>query len=502
MARINDDWKVEHEGALAAEVKRHLVLSVRQAKGLIDAGCVKVNGEVVSKHGHRLASGDSVHANFDPALKYDLAPSKTQLKEDPYEVLFEDKHLLFVNKPAGLLTVPTEGGKEATLADAITEHYQRRGFKRFHLFIVHRLDRFTSGVLVFAKTPEALSGLKKMFDLHTLNRVYKAILAGELPENSGTLKGHLIEQVKTLKMRVVDPKKKHSEGAKAAVTHYRVVERLPGHTVVEVRLETGRRNQIRVQFADRGFPLLGDQVYGEASELLDRQALHAELLGFKHPVTDEQITVSAPLPKDMAAVLKALRAQARLTRASEGVKGEEGIYKPTQSKEDKHKRVKRALRYADSAPARDARGPRREREDRKPRRDFEDRPGRPRRPEGDRDERPRRSFRDQEERPPRDARPRREGPAEDRPKRPFRPRPEEGGAERPRRTFGDRPARPRREEDGGRPERPRASRPEGRREDRPKRPYRAEGSERPARTGGGSGAKRSGKPAFKPKRKP
>lgn len=512
MARINDDWKVEQEGALAAEVKRHLGLSVRQAKGLIDAGCVKVNGEVVSKHGHRLASGDSVHANFDPALKYDLAPSKTQLKEDPYEVLFEDKHLLFVNKPAGLLTVPTEGGKEATLADAITEHYQRRGFKRFHLFIVHRLDRFTSGVLVFAKTPEALSGLKKMFDLHTLNRVYKAILVGDLPENSGTLKGHLIEQVKTLKMRVVDPKKKHNEGAKAAVTHYRVVERLPGHTVVEVRLETGRRNQIRVQFADRGFPLLGDQVYGEASGLLDRQALHAELLGFKHPVTGEQVTVTAPLPKDMAGVLKALRAQARLTRASEGLKGEEGIYKPTQTKEDKQRRVKRALRYAESAPAREDRGPRHDRDERKPRRDFGDRP----------------------------ARPRRETEEGEQPKRPFRPRPEEGGAERPRRAFGDRPARPRGDEDeapsrrpmakgsfrredregparpfrGGREEgdrRPRRGAEEGsgrprreaRREEGPgARPRRAVQGERDSRPAGRPAPKRGGKPAFKPKRKP
>ena len=236
MARINDDWKVEAEGALASELKTHLNLSVRQAKGLLDGGCVKVNGTVVTKHGHRVAPGDEVHANFDPELKYDLKPRPGLAALDPYEVLWEDTHLLFVNKPAGLLTVPAETGHEPSLADAITDHYQRRGFKRFQLFIVHRIDRWTSGVLVFAKTPEALSGLKKLFELHKLQRVYKAILVGDLPENSGTLKGHVIEHAKTLRMRVVDPKKKTSEGAQSAVTHYRVLERLPGYTVVEVKL--------------------------------------------------------------------------------------------------------------------------------------------------------------------------------------------------------------------------------------------------------------------------
>ncbi|HJV90091.1 MAG TPA: RluA family pseudouridine synthase, partial [Holophagaceae bacterium] len=188
MARINEEWTVETEIALAAAVKDKLGLSVRQAKGLLDAGLIKVNGEVATKHGQRVQAGDSIHANFDPQLKYDLKPRPGIAALDPYEVLYEDTHLLFVNKPAGLLTVPTEGGKEPTLADAITDHYQRRGFKRFQLFIVHRIDRWTSGVLVFAKTPEALTGLKKMFELHKMNRVYKAILVGEIPENSGTLK--------------------------------------------------------------------------------------------------------------------------------------------------------------------------------------------------------------------------------------------------------------------------------------------------------------------------
>ena len=502
MARIERDWQAEHEGAaLASELHRVMVISHRQAKGFIDCHCVTVNGEDTTKHGHRLKVGDTVKVSFDPEQTYDVLPPAHKLQAGPFETLWEDTHLLFVFKPAGLLTVPTEQAGEPNLAEAITESFRRRGFKRFQLFIVHRLDRFTSGVLVFAKTPEALHGLKKHFELHRLQRVYFAILVGELPENSGTLAGHLIEHAKSLKMSVATARKapgggkRMPAGAKEAVTHYRVIERLPGHTVVEVKLETGRRNQIRVQFADRGYPLLGDQVYGVESPLLDRQALHAELLGFKHPVTEEQVTVTAPMPADMEAALKALRNQARLVRATTGVKGEEGIFQPTESFDHKLKRVARAKRYEDrdDAPNRPARPrfassagdrptrPRREDGDTRPRPSSgtSDRPARPRREDGD--ERPRRTFgsADRPSRPRREdgeARPRStSGPSD----RPARPRSDDAG-ERPRRTFGaaDRPTRPRREDGEARP------RAASNREDRPARP-RSEGSdERPRRTFG------------------
>ena len=142
------------------------------------------------------------------------------------------------------------------------------------------------------------------------------------------------------------------KGAKHAITHFRVLDRLPGYTVVEVKLETGRRNQIRVQFADRGFPLLGDQVYGETSELIDRQALHAELLGFRHPVTEEAITVTAPMPRDMEVALKKLRTVRRVERAEAGLQGEEGIYKPRITKGRKFERVRRAVRFGPEGDAR------------------------------------------------------------------------------------------------------------------------------------------------------
>lgn len=329
--------------ALATALHRVLEISHRQAKGLIDANCVKVNGADPTGHGQRLLAGDKIDVSFDAATVYKALPKPTKSARTPYEVLWEDKHLLFVNKPAGLLTVPTESGTEPNLADAITDNFNRRGFKRFNLYIVHRLDRFTSGVLVFAKTPEALHGLKKFFAAHDLNRVYKAVVVGEIDENSGSMHDKLIEHAKSLRIHVDRSGK--IKGSKQATTHYRVLERLPGHTVVEVKLETGRRNQIRVQFADKGFPLLGDQVYGAESSLIDRQALHAELLGFRHPVTEEMLTVMAPLPADMEAALRSLRTRARVKRAEEGEKGEATIFKPKITFERKQDRIQRALKH-------------------------------------------------------------------------------------------------------------------------------------------------------------
>ena len=459
MAKLDQAWTLEahHAGsALAAELHRHMGVSHRQAKGLIDARCVRVNDETATKHGQRLEAGDKLAVAYDPALKYDPIPAPKGAMDGSFKTLWEDPHLLFVDKPAGLLTVPAEKSGEPSLADAVADHYRRRGQKHAQLYIVHRLDRFTSGVLVFARTSEALHHLKKLFALHKLQRTYRAILVGELPENQGTLKGHLIEQAKTLKMRVVDPKRKDAEGAQSAVTHYRVVERLPGHTVVEVELETGRRNQIRVQFADRGYPLLGDQVYGEESPLIDRQALHAEVLGLRHPVTDEMVVVKAPPPADFESALRAIRARTRLVRAVAGERGETEA--PKAAKRPFERKPGGAPPRADKRPA------------------SGKKPFRPRPEDGE--ARPRKPFADRGARPDREARP---APG----KKPFRPRPEDGEA-RPRKPFADRGARPDREErpaPGKKPFRPRAedgeTRPRGAGKPRPERPRREE--DRPPR---------------------
>lgn len=533
MAKLDQAWTVEahHAGsALAAELHRHMGVSHRQAKGLIDARCVRVGEEVATKHGQRLEAGDMVAVAYDPALKYDPLPALKGAADGSFTTLWEDTHLLFVDKPAGLLTVPAEQGGEPSLADAVSDHYRRRGQKHAQLYIVHRLDRFTSGVLVFARTPEALHHLKKLFAMHKLQRTYRAILVGELPENQGTLKGHLIEQAKTLKMRVVDPKRKDAEGAQSAVTHYRVVERLPGHTVVEVELETGRRNQIRVQFADRGFPLLGDQVYGEESPLLDRQALHAEVLGVKHPVKDEMVLVTAPLPKDFEAALKALRARTRLARAVAGEKGAPEPVKAARAASGSPDRPRFAKGGAKpgprsgerSAPGKKPFRPRSEGEDR-PRKPFADRgasrseaPRGPKGPGKPRFDKPAARGPRREEREERPGSPDNKARFDRTAPRPARREGREEGAERPRaQRFED--ARPRRDVEsrprasrpsGDRPRpagRPRQdSRPESRSEERPRRSFdrhapRGEAPARPPRESGAVTGPRGAKPGFKPR---
>jgi 23S rRNA pseudouridine1911/1915/1917 synthase len=348
MARLKKQWSAEAAIALAAEIKKTLSVSHRQAKGLIDGRCVWVNEENIYKHGHRLIPGQVIRVDYDPERVYDLIPTRSKMDATPFETLFEDKHVLFVDKPAGLLTVPSDNSHDDSLADRISNHYRQRGFRRFELYIVHRLDKFTSGVLVFAKTPEGLHGLKKLFNLHKIQRIYKAILVGDLPENSGTLRDQLMEQAKTLRMKVVKGKTS-PVGVKDAITHYRVIERLPGHTVLEIRLETGRRNQIRVQFADRGYPLLGDQVYGRESPLINRQALHAELLGFIHPITGKQITVQSRSPYDMNRALEVLRHRRRLHRAETGIQGDGGIYRPHITEDQKMKRINRMKKFNERA---------------------------------------------------------------------------------------------------------------------------------------------------------
>lgn len=454
MTRLKKNWQPAEAGrALAAELHIVLEVSHRQAKGLIDAGCVKVNGEPAHGYGLRLKSEDKIAVAYDPDTTYQTLPQpRKALDKAGFKILWEDKHLLFVDKPAGLLTVPSEKGTEASLAEAITDHYRRRGFKRFQLYIVHRLDRFTSGVLVFAKTPEALHGLKTLFEAHRLHRVYKAILVGEIPENAGTLTGKLVEHAKSLKMSVVQPRKGDIKGAKHAITHFRVLDRLPGYTVVEVKLETGRRNQIRVQFADRGFPLLGDQVYGETSELIDRQALHAELLGFKHPVTEEAVTVTAPMPSDMETALRKLRTVRRVERAEAGLKGEEGIYKPKITKVRKFERVHRARRFGPEGDARPENPP--VERDHKPVRRGRDSYAK-REARGERSERNPRGRAEREGAVPagsrsQDARPRPSSPREAKP-RTGSPRPERS------RVAGSRSERP--TVGGPRPERPSAGSP-------------------------------------------
>ncbi len=218
---------------------------------------------------------------------------------DPaFAIAYEDEHLIVVDKSAAALTVAVDNGEPTALADRITA-YLRHSSRQREALVVHRLDRGVSGLLVFAKTQRALIALQQQFKEHKPERLYIALVAGAVAPDAGTIRSRLVTAANLDQYSTRDP----DEG-QLAITHYMVLKALPDATAVEVRLETGRRNQIRVHFADRGHPVLGDTRYGRASAPHRlwphrRLALHAATLGFTHPATSEPLRFTSPLPHAM-----------------------------------------------------------------------------------------------------------------------------------------------------------------------------------------------------------
>jgi 23S rRNA pseudouridine1911/1915/1917 synthase len=241
----------------------------------------------------------------------EAAPAEAHAQEIPLTVVFEDEHLIVVDKPAGLVVHPAAGNADGTLVNALLHHCEGRlsgigGVARPG--IVHRIDKDTSGLLVVVKTDAAHLGLAGQFAAHSIERAYRAICLGRPVPSAGTIRGAIARSgANRKKMALVE------EGrGKAAVTHYRTLQPLAGATDLECTLETGRTHQVRVHLSSIGHPLLGDPVYGRSSTALRpilarlgfrRQALHAARLGFVHPVTGEPLSFASRLPVDMAALL-------------------------------------------------------------------------------------------------------------------------------------------------------------------------------------------------------
>jgi 23S rRNA pseudouridine1911/1915/1917 synthase len=206
------------------------------------------------------------------------------------KILFEDQAVLVVDKPAGLLTIGTAREKERTLYALLFDHVkQRRPPGR--IFVVHRLDREASGLLVFAKSPEAKVYLQSQFKYRTAGRIYKAVVAGRISVDTRTIQSYLAQNRAYRSYSTTDQK-----GGKQAVTHLRVVKRSSHRTLVELELGSGRKHQIRVHLAEIGHPILGDKAYGSLHNPLDRLALHAERLAFRHPVTQARKEFESPCP--------------------------------------------------------------------------------------------------------------------------------------------------------------------------------------------------------------
>lgn len=215
------------------------------------------------------------------------------------KIIYEDGDMLVVDKPPFLVVHPTKGHPYGTLANAVSHHQYLNG-QNYKVRFINRLDRDTSGVLLIAKNAFAQQVISDQMQNDLVEKIYYAIVEGYVADESGTI-DLPIERVEELDIR-----RAVLEHGVASVTHYKVVKRFDNHTLVEIKLETGRTHQIRVHFSYIGHPVLGDSLYGTASPLINRQALHCYLMSFKPPRSRDIIAVTAQLPEDMEAVIKQL----------------------------------------------------------------------------------------------------------------------------------------------------------------------------------------------------
>jgi 23S rRNA pseudouridine1911/1915/1917 synthase len=276
---------------------------------LIEEGHIRVNGQTV-KPTHSPHAGEEIQVHWPEAK-----PAEAQPEEIPLDILFEDKSLLVVNKPAGLVVHPAAGHAEHTLVNALLHHCQGSlsgigGVARPG--IVHRLDKETSGCLVVAKNDETHVALAAQFAAREVKKIYHAIVCGEVPRETGEIRAAIARHPTHRKRMAV----RDASDGRAAHTSYRVLERLNATTLMEAQIHTGRTHQIRVHFQFIGHPLVGDETYGarpnaRLKELTNyaapRVMLHAKNLSFVHPRTQQPMNFEAPLPKDFKAALKLLR---------------------------------------------------------------------------------------------------------------------------------------------------------------------------------------------------
>ena len=295
-------WRLDR--ALAAQVP---ALSRERLKVLTKAGALMRDGQAVRDPATKV-KGDERFELTVPAPE----PAHNEPQEIPLPIVYEDEHLLVVDKPAGLVVHPAAGNRDGTLVNALLHHcggslsgiggVARPG-------IVHRIDKDTSGLLVIAKHDKAHEGLARQFAAHSNDRRYLAIVSGVPRQASGTVDAPLARSPQNRKKIAIQSR------GKRAVTHWKRLQLLNDAALVECRLETGRTHQVRVHMASLGHPLVGDPVYGRGKsahrKLLNqldfkRQALHAAHLGFVHPVTKGRLSFDSALPSDMQELFTAL----------------------------------------------------------------------------------------------------------------------------------------------------------------------------------------------------
>lgn len=301
---ILHDVSSHEEGRVDLILAQLTGFSRARVRGLMLHGGVKINGELTGDAGFVVTAGDQLNVSYDPIRQYrdtpknPILPAKASAKspsQRSFHVIFEDETLVVVNKEAGLLTVPTDKRESQNLIDLLSKHLHPS--RRRKLAVVHRLDRDTSGILVFGQDQDSADRIIKQFAGRKPERIYSAIVKGVVKDDSGTIESHLESD------KALNQKSNQQGRGELAITHYEVAARYSNATLVNVRLETGRRNQIRVHFAELGHPVLGDQRYQverarHAAWPYKRLALHARVLGFEHPLSGESLRFEQELPKE------------------------------------------------------------------------------------------------------------------------------------------------------------------------------------------------------------
>jgi len=276
-------------------VREYCNLPRSQIRAIFDNGCVKVDSKTCYNPGTKVSPHQVLVLSLEEGRKY--KEKKKRLVSDDFSIVYEDGYLIVVDKEAGVLTVPTESGagEGVSLMDQLAESISSAR----SLELIHRLDRDTSGLLVFAKSAGVAKKLKEQFEDRKPERFYHAIVKGCLKDSKGTFESYLSTDSDLNQYSVSDPEK-----GKYALTHYWVEKVLRDATLVKVQLETGRRNQIRVHFSEAGFPVLGDQRYSalkarHADWKYHALALHAATLSFIHPSKNKKLKFESPMPQRM-----------------------------------------------------------------------------------------------------------------------------------------------------------------------------------------------------------
>jgi len=278
------EYKVTESKELLLYLMENLKFSRTNAKGLLSHHLIAIDGAPVTQFNFMLAKGDSLIISKKPIYRKE---------RDKLPIIYEDENILVINKPFGLLSIASDKEKSATAYRMCMDYVQEKDRKN-RIFIVHRLDKETSGILMFTKNEELKEALQNSWNEVVSKRGYYAVCEGAFEKEED----RIINYIKMNKLNLMYITRKEDKGAYRCVTNYKVIKSNDKYTLLDVNLETGRKNQIRVTFGSMNHYVLGDDKYGEPSNPLNRLALHAYELKFRNPLTNKEYDFKAPMPSE------------------------------------------------------------------------------------------------------------------------------------------------------------------------------------------------------------